>query len=254
MLDYNDLAKVCELLPFENPYRSFYIVWPYLSKVMFRFTSYIELANISSMEGLLLPIFYIIVILYSVTIHEVSHGLMANSLGDPTAKNLGRLTLNPIKHIDLFGSVLLPFFLYLTTGFAFGYAKPVPYNPDNLVDRKYGPVKVALAGPASNFILALLFGLTLRFVPDIFSSSLVPELFSRIVLLNLVLGIFNMFPVPPLDGHWLLMAFLPPSMDSFKTYIYRNSFILFPISLIIFMFFSSPLIGRLFYLITGLAL
>lgn len=206
------------------------------------------------METLLLPIFYIIVILYSVTIHEVSHGLMANSLGDPTAKNLGRLSLNPIKHMDLFGSVLLPFFLILTTGFAFGYAKPVPYNPENLNDKKYGPVKVALAGPLSNFVLALLFGLTLRFIPDIFSSSLVPELFSRIVILNLVLGVFNMFPIPPLDGHWLLMAFLPPSMNSVKVFIYRNSFILFPLFLIIFMFYVSPVIYWLFKLITGMGL
>lgn len=202
----------------------------------------------------MLPIFYIIVILYSVTIHEVSHGLMANSLGDPTAKNLGRLSLNPIKHLDLFGSILLPFFLFLTTGFAFGYAKPVPYNPANLSDRKYGPVKVALAGPAANFILALLFGFTLRFMPDVFTSSLVPELFSRIVILNLVLGVFNMFPIPPLDGHWLLMAFLPPSLDAVRVWIYRNSFILFPIFLIVFMVFVSPLIYWLFRLITGVGL
>lgn len=206
------------------------------------------------MEAILLPVFYIIVILYSVTIHEVSHGLMANSLGDPTAKNLGRLSLNPIKHMDLFGSVLLPFFLFLTTGFAFGYAKPVPYNPENLNDRRYGPVKVALAGPASNFILVLLFGLTIRFMPDVFSSSLVPELFSRIVLLNLVLGVFNMFPIPPLDGHWLLMAFLPRSLDNVKVFIYRNSFILFPIFLIVFMVYVSPLIYWLFRLITGVGL
>jgi len=206
------------------------------------------------MDGILTSVFYIVVILYSVTIHEVSHGLMANSLGDPTAKNLGRLTLNPIKHLDLFGSVILPFVLFITTGFAFGYAKPVPYNPENLNDKKYGPAKVAIAGPVSNFILALLFGLTLRFMPDIFSSSLVPELFSRIVLLNLVLGIFNMFPIPPLDGHWLLMTFLPPSMNSVKVYMYKNSFILFPIFLIIFMVFVSPLIYWLFRLITGVGL
>ncbi|OGM99753.1 MAG: hypothetical protein A2817_00865 [Candidatus Yanofskybacteria bacterium RIFCSPHIGHO2_01_FULL_39_8b] len=206
------------------------------------------------MESLLLPIFYIIVILYSVTIHEVSHGLMANSLGDPTAKNLGRLSLNPIKHLDLFGSIILPFVLFITTGFAFGYAKPVPYNPNNLNDIKYGPVKVAIAGPLSNLILALLFGLTLRFMPDVFSTSLVPDLFSRIVLLNLVLAIFNMFPIPPLDGHWLLMAFLPPRMDAVKVYIYKNSFILFPIFLIVFMVFVSPLIYWLFQLITGAGL
>jgi len=208
----------------------------------------------SIMEGLLLPIFYIVIILYSVTIHEVSHGLMANSLGDSTAKNLGRLSLNPLKHLDPFGSVLLPFLLYITTGFAFGYAKPVPYNPNNLVDRKYGPVKVAVSGPASNLILALLFGLSLRFMPDVFSSSLVPDLFAMIVMLNLVLAVFNMFPVPPLDGHWLLMAFLPARFNSFKVYMYKNSFILFPIFLIIFMMFVSPWIYRLFGLITGVDL
>lgn len=206
------------------------------------------------MDSLLLPIFSIIVILYSVTIHEVSHGLMANSLGDPTAKNLGRLSLNPLRHLDLFGSIILPFFLFLTTGFAFGYAKPVPYNPDNLIDRKYGAAKVAIVGPLSNLVLALLFGFTLRFMPDVFSSSLVPELFSQIVLLNLVLAVFNMFPIPPLDGHWLLMTFLPPRMDALKVYIYRNSFILFPIFLIIFMVFVSPLIYWLFRFITGVGL
>lgn len=218
------------------------------------FTAYLNPAIISSvMEELLLPIFYVVIILYSVTIHEVSHGLMANSLGDSTAKNLGRLSLNPLKHLDLFGSILLPFFLFLTTGFVFGYAKPIPYNPNNLADRRYGPVKVALAGPMSNFILALLFGLTLRFTSDIFSSVLLHNLFSQIVLLNLVLGVFNMFPVPPLDGHWLLMAFLPP-VSPIKNFIYRNTFILFPVFLIIFMLFVSPVIFWLFRLVTGSAI
>ncbi|MDO8495923.1 MAG: site-2 protease family protein [bacterium] len=206
------------------------------------------------MEGILLPVFYIVVILYSVTIHEVSHGLMANSLGDSTAKNLGRLSLNPLKHLDPFGSVLLPFFLYITTGFAFGYAKPVPYNPNNLNDKKYGPVKVAIAGPLSNLVLALLFGFSLRFMPDVFSTSLVPELFSRIVIMNLVLAVFNMFPVPPLDGHWLLMTFLPSRFNALKVYMYKNSFFIFPIFLIIFMFYVSPLIYWLFRLITGVGL
>jgi len=179
---------------------------------------------------------------------------MANSLGDSTAKNLGRLSLNPLKHLDPFGSVLLPFFLFITTGFAFGYAKPVPYNPNNLNDKKYGPVKVAIAGPLSNLVLALLFGFSLRFMPDVFSTSLVPELFSRIVLMNLVLAVFNMFPVPPLDGHWLLMTFLPARFNALKVYMYKNSFFIFPIFLIIFMFYVSPLIYWLFRLITGVGL
>ncbi len=204
------------------------------------------------METLILPIFYIIVILYSVTIHEVSHGLMANSLGDTTAKDLGRLSLNPLKHLDLFGSIILPFILYMATGFAFGYAKPVPYNPNNLDDRKYGPVKVALAGPASNLVLALLFGFTLRFAEGFIGSASVVDLFSRIVLLNLSLAVFNMFPVPPLDGHWLLMTLLPPKFDSFKTFLYKNTLFIFPVFLIVFMFFASPLIFWIFHLVTGL--
>src|SRR3989344_1629767 len=163
------------------------------------------------MNSLLLPIFQVVVLLYSVVIHEVAQGVTANSLGDPTAKNLGRLTLNPLKHLDVFGSVVLPLFLFfISSPFIFGYAKPVPYNPLNLTDRKYGPAKVAIAGPASNISLAVLFGLTLRFLPDIFSSSLVPELLSIVVMLNLFLAIFNLFPIPPLDGHWLLLTFLPP--------------------------------------------
>src|SRR5436190_1548896 len=105
-------------------------------------------------------IFGILVFLYSVIIHEVSHGFMALSMGDTTARDQGRLTFNPIPHIDMIGSVLLPLFLILAHApFVFGYAKPVPYNPLRLSDRKYGPLKVALAGPASNLLLAVLFGM-----------------------------------------------------------------------------------------------
>src|SRR3989344_1630374 len=110
------------------------------------------------MDQLLFILFRILVVLFSVVIHEVSHGVMANSLGDPTAKKLGRLTLNPIKHLDIWGSILLPIITYQIGGFIFGYAKPVPYNPYNLRDRKFGPAKVALAGPLSNIIIALIFG------------------------------------------------------------------------------------------------
>ncbi|OGN35160.1 MAG: hypothetical protein A3F98_00500 [Candidatus Yanofskybacteria bacterium RIFCSPLOWO2_12_FULL_41_8] len=91
-------------------------------------------------------------------------------------------------------------------------------------------------------------------MPDVFSSSLVPELFGMIVMLNLVLAVFNMFPVPPLDGHWLLMAFLPDRLNALKVYIYKNSFILFPIFLVIFMVFMSPVINKLFKLVTGIEL
>ena len=207
------------------------------------------------METLLLPIFYIIVLIYSVVIHEVSHGLMADSLGDPTAKNLGRLTLNPLRHLDMFGSVLLPLLLFLVRSpFLIGYAKPVPYNPQNLSDKKYGPAKVALAGPASNIVLALIFGLSLRLMPDIFSSSLIPELFSFIIFLNLVLAIFNLFPIPPLDGHWLLMTFLPARFGALKVFIYRYSLPLLFVFIIFIFPLIFPLVSLLYYLITGINL
>ena len=121
--------------------------------------------------------------LYSVIIHEISHGLMAQSMGDTTARDAGRLTLNPIKHLDLFGSILLPLMLIvIRSPFLFGYAKPVPYNPLNLSDQKYGPAKVAIAGPLSNFILAILFGLVLRFLPDSV-GPLLPDLLAYVAIL-----------------------------------------------------------------------
>ena len=207
------------------------------------------------MEGFLLTLFQILVLIYSVVIHEVSHGLMANSLGDQTAKNMGRLTLNPLRHLDMFGSVLLPLFLLLVRSpFVVGYAKPVPYNPQHLSDHKYGPAKVAFAGPASNIILALLFGLSLRFMPDVFTSSLVPQLFSYIIILNLVLAIFNLFPIPPLDGHWLLMTFLPARFNAVKVFLYRYSLPLLFIFIIFIFPLIWPLISVLYRLITGLTL
>jgi len=205
------------------------------------------------MESLLLPFFYILVILYSVTIHEVSHGLMANSLGDPTAKNLGRLSLNPIKHMDLFGSVILPLLLlFMRTGFIFGYAKPVPYNPLNLSDRRFGAAKVAIAGPLSNIALALLFGLSLRFMPDVLSSPLVPELLEYIIKLNLVLALFNLFPFPPLDGHWLLMTFLPVKFNGLKLFLYRYNIALLLIFILFVTPFLSYFVGWLMGIITGI--
>jgi|SRR3989338_342618 len=203
----------------------------------------------------MLDIFKIVVFILSVVIHEVSHGVMANSLGDSTAKDLGRITLNPFKHIDIFGSVILPLMLLLTNvGFIFGYAKPVPYNPANLRDKKYGPAKVAFAGPASNIILAIVFGILLRFMPDIFASPLIPQLFLYIVWINLALAIFNLFPIPPLDGHWLLMAILPDRLQAVKIFLYRYSIILF----LALLFFIGPILSAIVFslmsLLTGIRL
>ena len=207
------------------------------------------------MDELLLALFQLLVLISSVVIHEVSHGLMADSLGDPTAKNLGRLTLNPLKHLDMFGSVLLPLLLFIAhSPFVIGYAKPVPYNPQNLSDQKYGPAKVALAGPASNVILALIFGLSLRLMPDIFTSPLIPQLFSFIILLNLVLAIFNLFPIPPLDGHWLLMTFLPSRLNFLKVFLYKYSLPLLFVFIIFIFPLIFPLVSLAYELITGINL
>ena len=180
-----------------------------------------------------------VVFVYSVVIHEVSHGAVAYALGDDTAKNLGRLTLNPFKHLDMFGSVLLPLFLIVVKApFVFGYAKPVPYNPLNLRDQKYGPAKVAFAGPAANLALAALFGIILRLLPPSLEIQALPALLSFIVQINLLLAIFNLMPISPLDGHWLLLTFLPDRFASFKLFILRYNLIIF----IIFLFFIFPLI------------
>lgn len=196
-------------------------------------------------------LFNILVVLFSVVLHEVSHGVAANSMGDNTAKALGRITLNPLKHLDFFGSIMLPIFTLWLGGFVFGYAKPVPYNPANLNDKKYGPAKVAIAGPAVNLIIAVLFGLVLRFMPTSLEITLLPELFSFVVILNLVLAVFNLVPIPPLDGHWLLLTFLPERFVAFKAFLLRYSMPLFLIFLVFIFPLIYPLINLLFRVIVG---
>lgn len=203
----------------------------------------------------ILTIFGLVVFIYSVVIHEVSHGLAAQALGDDTARLMGRLSLNPIRHLDIFGSVLLPLML-LTLGspFVFGYAKPVPYNPLHLHDQKYGPIKVALAGPLSNIALAIIFGLVLRFFPDSLPFvGLIPQLFSIIVAVNLVLAVFNLFPVPPLDGHWVLVSLLPARYHGFRLMLYKYSIFWFLAFIVLIYPLVYPLVPYLFRLITGIA-
>ena len=159
-------------------------------------------------------VFFIVILLFSVILHEIAHGYVALSLGDPTAKNAGRLTLNPIPHIDPVGSLLMPFLLILFhSPFLFGWAKPVPINSYNLRDQKYGSAKVSFAGPAANFGIAIVFGLLLRFfsAPLVAVSPDVLLFFRSIVELNLILGIFNLVPIPTLDGSNILFDFLPRS-------------------------------------------
>ena len=149
----------------------------------------------------------------SVVIHEVSHGFVALRFGDKTALYAGRLTLNPLKHLDMFGSIILPAFLVLThSPFLFGWAKPVPYNPNNLTNRKWGTIAVAAAGVLANLFMAILFGLILRFSINSVVPTNFVSIISSIVLINLGLAIFNLIPIPPLDGSKILFSLLPSSL------------------------------------------
>ena len=201
-------------------------------------------------------IFIILILLCSIVIHEVSHGLMADYLGDSTAKLAGRLTLNPLKHLDPIGSVFVPLILIISkVGIVFGWAKPVPINPFNLRDKVYGQAKVAIAGPLANILIALIFGIALRFLPFLFSAQIGTNLiiiFSYIVWINLILAIFNLLPIPPLDGSHILFTFLPERFDNLKMFLIQYQLFI----LIFFIFFCLhliiPLVNWIFYLIVGI--
>ena len=158
----------------------------------------------------LATLFQIAILIISVMIHEISHGYMALFWGDRTAQYAGRLTLNPIKHIDIFGSIVLPLLMVLSgTGFIFGWAKPVPYNPYNLRRRNVAEPLVALAGPLSNIIVALILAIVLR-IGSLFSMpNAMMMLLVYAVLINISLAVFNMMPVPGFDGYKVYSAFLP---------------------------------------------
>ena len=198
-------------------------------------------------------IFTILILLLSIILHEVAHGFVAYFLGDPTAKLAGRLTLNPLKHLDPSGSVLVPLVTYSAGGFIFGWAKPVPYNPYNLKAGRWGPAFVGVAGPAANFLLAGFFAILIRLSVSVW--TLPPaflELSMYIVLINLILAIFNLLPLPPLDGSKILFAFLPYRYRAVEEFINRYQLIL--ILLVIFFLWRLifPLVLILFQLFTGL--
>src|SRR3989344_428405 len=201
--------------------------------------------------------FIIIVIILSVVIHELAHGYVAYSMGDPTAKYAGRLTLNPIPHLDLFGSIILPGILLLTslaTGVSpiiFAWAKPVPINPYNFRDQKWGKLKVALAGPATNVTIAVIFGLMLRFLPLPLGAPF-GQFLGIVVLYNFLLAIFNLIPIPPLDGHWILFTFIPDRFATAKQFLEQ-----YGMYILIFLIFFGPMawLGHvgyyLFHLVSG---
>ncbi len=202
-------------------------------------------------------LFQIIILIFSVVVHEVAHGYAAYMLGDNTAKYQGRLTLNPIKHIDPFGSVVLPLILFITgSGFMIGWAKPVPFNPFNLRNQRWGEAIVAFAGPLSNIVIALVFGLLLRFS---MSTGLVPNLevlqiSSYIIFINLLLVVFNLVPIPPLDGSKILFSTFRIGYGSAREFLERSGMILVLIFVFFFWGLISPVISLLFSLITGIAI
>jgi len=209
-------------------------------------------------------VFGLFILIVSVILHEVSHGYMANYLGDPTARLAGRLTLNPVSHIDPVGSILLPLLLVITNSpLLIGYAKPVPYNPYNLPG-KYDEGLVAFAGPAVNIFLALLFGLAIR----VFGAALpLPwvEAFATICLVNIVLALFNLLPVPPLDGSKVLssvFAMVHPSLEQgYNTFrlnferlgVLSGTLLILLLFFALSSFFFGSVVAPTFRLITGLA-
>jgi len=201
-------------------------------------------------------IFFFLIIIPSAILHEFSHAWMAYYLGDDTAKRAGRLTLNPLPHLDIFGTIFMPIFLFLITGgsFIFAYAKPVPYNPYNLRNQRTGPALVGLAGPVSNLLVAIIFGTLLRFLP---ASPLggpignFATLISIIVYANILLAVFNLVPIAPLDGSKVLYAILPDRWISVKIFLERFGILI----ILFFIFFAfqiiQPIIYFLYRLIVG---
>ncbi len=211
------------------------------------------------MDETLILVFQLAVLLFSVIVHEVSHGAVAYKLGDDTAKAAGRLTLNPIKHLDLMGSFLVPLFLYLMSGgsFILGWAKPVPFNPLRLRNPNMGAAVIGAAGPLSNFTLAIIFGLLIRLLGPMAEAggvfwAPVVFFFNIIVFTNVLLGIFNLVPIPPLDGSKLLYAFISDRYIRIKIILEQYGFFI----LLFFLMFGgfsivTPIIDAVYRLIVG---
>lgn len=208
------------------------------------------------MNEFLILVFQLVVLIFSVMIHEICHGFAAFKLGDNTAKDAGRLTFNPLKHLDPFGSFVLPVMLFVISGGAFllGWAKPVPYNPFNLKNPKMGAAIIGAVGPASNLVLAIVFGLILRLLFPFINIPIVSSLIillNFVVYINVLLAVFNLVPLPPLDGSNILFSLIPDRWRNVQDFLTRHGFWL----LIVFVFFGFqlilPIIGSVYHLLTG---
>lgn len=217
------------------------------------------LAQVQFIDG----IFYVFVLIMSVIIHEFSHGYSAYLLGDDTARLNGRLTLNPLKHLDPFGSVILPLLLILmNTGFVIGWAKPVPYNPANLRKGKIGNFIVAVSGIVANLLIAIIFGLLIRFAPMLGIPAFNPDpllmnpfykIASIIVMMNLVLALFNIIPIPPLDGSKILFSFLPAKLRYIESFLEQWGMFLLLFFIIFLWSTIAPVVFYAFSFLTGLS-
>lgn len=202
-----------------------------------------------SIEVLLLVIPVLIV---SIIVHEVAHGYAALFLGDHTAEHAGRLTVNPVSHIDPFGSIVLPLITSLG-GFFFGYAKPVPYNPANLSNKRWGEAIVAFAGPASNLVIALLFALLTRFVLFIEAvpqDSLMIQGFVFIIFANIFLAILNLIPIAPLDGSKILYSVLPYRYIGVRRWMEQYQLVLIGVLLVFLI--TTPVLPGITIFLTSL--
>jgi Zn-dependent protease len=200
-----------------------------------------------------LSIFSFIIFILSIIVHEVAHGIAAEREGDPTARMLGRITLNPLKHLDWVGSIVLPLILYIShAGVIFGWAKPVPYNPDNLKRGNKSVAIVSIAGIIVNLSIAVIFGIIIRVaaISGVTSESFF-SISSLVVYINVVLAFFNAIPIAPLDGFRFLGAVLPYRFNGTMRFIERYSLPLLLIFIFLGWRFVAPLAGKLALLLIG---
>lgn len=190
-----------------------------------------------------------LILIVSIIAHEVAHGIAALAQGDPTAKHAGRLTLNPIPHIDPFGSILLPLMCAVVSpGFMFGWAKPVPINPYNFRNQKWGEAIVSAAGPLTNIVIAGIFIVLIKFAP--ISDSF--AVFSAyVVIINIVLAIFNLIPIPPLDGSKILFTLIPQRFHGFKTWMEQRGIFIGLVVVLIIWQFVMPWVQKLLVYLLG---